>query len=321
MTGNSKAIGVAYSDQNLTGSTLTNCVLAGSTGCFGNTFYVNETTGNDVFPGTLAQPFATITQALSQCVDNHGDTIYLMGSVHLTATLTWNKAGTNLIGELAPSNNGRSRISATGATAFSPLVNVTKGGCAFVGIGAFHGGFTGATGSQVCWNDAGGRNYYKYVQFLGGGDATTAALAGMRSLTITGVGENLFEDCTIGLDTVVRATNANASLEFLSGTVRNVFKKCIFESYCTAAGDTHVYVAANGMDRYAMFQACIFHNFGGTSLTAAMSNAGGSPGGDLVVSPDCISIGATAIAASGNVYVGQISAAGATTTNIGILAT
>ncbi len=320
--GNTKAIGAAYSDQDLTGSTLTNCILAGSTGGFGNTFYVNATTGNDSQnDGSLALPFATLSQALSKCAANHGDTVFLMGTVNLTATLSWNKNGVNLIGELAPSNNGRSRISATGATAFSPLVNVTGNGCAFVGIGTFHGGFTGATGSQVCWNDAGGRNYYKNCQLLGGGDATTAALAGMRSLPITGVGENLFEDCTFGLDTITRATNANATLEFLSGTVRNVFRKGIFQAWCTAAADTHVLVAAGGMDRYALFQACVFQNFGTTALNAVVSNAGGSPGGNIILTPDCISIGATAIATAGNVYVGQISAAGATTTGLGILAT
>jgi len=285
----------------------------------GNSWFVNAATGSDSNDGSAQTPFATLAAAISAAAADNGDTIYLQGTVHLTATLNWNKNNVNLVGVNAPSNNGRARISSTGATAFSPLVNVTGQGCAFVGIGTFHGGFTGATGSQVCWAEAGGRNYYSNVQFLGGGDATTAALAGMRSLTIGGSGENLFEECTIGLDTIVRATAANASLEVISGSPRNVLRRCLFQSECTDVSDVHVLIQANGMDRYLLLDGCTFHEFG-TGINAAISNAGGSPSGNVIVTPSCISVGATAISASGNVYVGQISAAGGATTSIGVLA-
>ena len=287
----------------------------------GNYFWVNPATGSDGNTGGPQDPFATISHALTATTNNNNDVIFLTGTYHTTSTIAWSNNYTHLIGLNAPSNNGRARISATGTTPFSPLVNVTGNGCMFMNLGTFHGGFTGATGSQVCWAEAGGRNYYKNTQFLGGGDATTAALAGMRSLTISGSGESLFEDCTIGLDTIVRATNANASLELLNGTARNVIRRTMFQAYCTDTSDTHVLIQAGGMDRYLLLDGCTFQNFGGTSLTAAISNAGGSPGGNVIVTPTCISIGASAIAASGNVYVGQISAAGATTTNVGILAT
>jgi hypothetical protein len=288
----------------------------------GNSWFVDAATGNDATgDGSSTAPFASLTAALAAATANNGDTVYLQGTVHVTSTVNWNKNNVNLVGINAPSNNSRARISSTGATAFSPLVNVTSNGCSFVGVGTFHGGFTGATGSQVCWNEAGGRNYYSFVEFLGGGDATTAALAGMRSLTITGEGENVFEDCTVGLDTIVRATAANASLEMLGGTARNVMRRTVFQAYCTDTGDTHVLIQANGMDRYLLLDNCTFHNFGGTSLTAAISNAGGSPAGDVILTPNCISVGASAIAASGAVYVGQISAAGGATTGIGVLAT
>ena len=109
--------------------------------------------------GTATQPFATLSKAQTAAVANNGDVVYLTGTVHLTATLAWAKADVSLIGLNSPSNNARARISATGATAFSPLVNVTGAGCSFINLGTFHGGFTGATGSQVCWNEAGGRNF------------------------------------------------------------------------------------------------------------------------------------------------------------------
>ena len=286
----------------------------------GNYFWVNATTGSDGNTGGPQDPFATLTQALTMTQNNNNDVIFLTGTYHTTSTINWSNNFTHLIGLTAPSNNNRARISATGATAFSPMVNVTGNGCIFQNLATFHGGFTGATGPQVCWAEAGGRNHYKNVVLQGGGDATTAALAGMRSLTI-GADENLFEDCTFGLDTIVRATNANATLEMISGCARNVIRRGLFQAYCTDASDTHVLIAANGMDRYLILDACVFQNFGATALTAAISNAGGSPGGNVILTPSCISVGATAIAASGNVYIGQISAAGATTTGIGILAT
>lgn len=282
----------------------------------GNQWFVNELTGSDSNVGSSAQPFATLDAAIAAAVANNGDIVWLNGSSHRTSTLNWNKNGVSLISMEAPSNNGRGRISSTGATAFSPMVDVTGVGCSFIGIGTFHGGFTGATGSQVCWAEAGGRNYYQNVQFLGGGDATTAALAGMRSLTIGGQGENLLEGCTIGLDTIVRASAANASLEMIAGTARNTIRRTMFQADCSDSGDTHILIKSGGMDRWLWLDECAFQDFGAT-MTAAISNAGGSPGGNVIVGPSCIFIG-SAVSASGAVYVGQISAAGAATTNIGI---
>lgn len=287
----------------------------------GNAYFVNETTGSDSNNGSRSAPFATLGKALSTATANHGDVIYLEGTVHLTATLDWNKNGVSLVGTLAPSDNDRARISQTGSTVFSPLVNVTGVGCSFINIGTFHG-FNDAS-TQICWAEAGGRNFYNNVQFLGMGDATAAAQAGSRSLTVGGSGENLFVGCTIGLDTVTRATNANSSLEFISGTARNTFRGCTFQALVSDASDTHVLVASGGMDRYALFDDCTFINCvdsTATAMNAAISNAGGSPGGSILLN-NCISLGATAIATTGAVYVNQISASGATTTFIALHAT
>lgn len=286
----------------------------------GNAWFVNETTGSDSNVGSARSPFATLTAAQAAAVASNNDVVYIQGSIHVTSPVLWAKNDVSLVGLNPPSNNGRARISSTGATAFSPLVNVTGVGCSFVNLGTFHGGFTGATGSQVCWAEAGGRNFYSGCQFLGGGDATTAALAGMRSLTVAGSGENLFQGCIVGLDTIVRATNANATLEFLLGTARNTFRTCTFSAYCTDASDVHILIQSGGMDRYCLLDGCAFYNFGSTALTVAITNAGGSPGGDVILTPTCISVGAGAIASTGNVYVaGAVPVA--TTSNIGILAT
>lgn len=285
----------------------------------GKSFFVNETTGHDTNNGSATAPFATLDAALAAATASENDVVYLIGTSHRTSTLTWNKAGVSLVGLSAPSDNDRARISITGSTVFTPLVNVTAQGCSFVNLATFHG-FNDAS-TQICWAEAGGRNFYSNVQFLGGGNATAAAQAGMRSLTIDGSGENLFVGCTIGLDTVTRDTAANASLEFLSGSARNTFRQCIFQMLSNIAGNMHVTVGAAGMDRYALFDDCAFINAvesTGVAISAAII-ANAAAGGAILLN-NCLSLGATAIATTGPVYIDG-GALGATTRGIAIKAT
>lgn len=297
----------------------------------GNRWFVDEATGNDNNSGSnIGNAFATLDAALAAAVPLNGDVVYLMGTSHRTTTLNWSKNGVSLVGIQAPSGNVRSRISSADtltqaqATALTPLVNVTAQGCSFISIGtffAFAGTVTPPT--SICWAEAGGRNFYQNVQFLGGGDAVTAAQAGMRSLTIAGNGENVFDSCTIGLDTITRATNANASLEFLAGTARELFKHCVFRAYVSDASDVHVTAAASTLDREQIFDSCFFLNSvdsGGTGMSAAITYpGGGSPGGSIILK-NCLSVGAAAIATTGPVYIDG-GALGATTTGIAIKAT
>lgn len=293
-------------------------VLVANAAATGNTFFVNESTGSDTSGGSATAPFATLAAALAAAKPNNGDVIFLTGTVHVTQTINWDKDGVSLVGIAAPSDNDRARISASGSAVFSPLVHVTAQGCTFANIGTFHG-FNDAS-AQVCWAESGGRNFYSGCQFLGGGNATAAAQAGMRSLTVAGNGENLFVGCTIGLDTVIRATNANASLEFLSGSPRNVFRKCLFQALVSDTADVHVLVGVGGIDRYVLFDDCFFMNaVDSTGATMAVAiSASGSAGGSVAVVGG-MSIGATAIASGGPVYVNNV--AGAATSSVGLHAT
>ena len=205
----------------------------------------------------------------------------------------------NLVGIAAPSGNCRARISSTGTTPFSPLVNVTASNCTFLNIGTFHGGQTGGTGSQVCWAEAGGRNAYIGVQFFGGGDATIAALAGCRSLTVASY-ENKFSGCDIGLDTIQRGTAINAELEFLTGSGRNVFDKCLFKCWSSLTTNLHVLVTAT--DRYAIFRQCEFYNAvdaGGSQLAVAFTVTETNAS---IYMNRCASVGSTKYATSGVIY-------------------
>ena len=267
----------------------------------GKYFWVQETQaiGASAGLGTAQQPFNTLSQALAQCVSGRGDVVFLIGSVHISATLNWNLNNTHLIGVCAPSDNDRARISQTGASVFTPLVNVTGVGCMFLDLATFHG-FANAS-AQVCWAEAGGRNYYGGCQFLGMGDATAAAQAGGRSLTIAGQGENLFVGCTIGLDTIARSA-ANASLELLSGTPRNVMRKPIFQMLASASTPVHVTVGAGGMDRFLLLDDPVFINaVDSTGTTIAAAITANAAAGGTVALQNAFSVGATAIATTGPV--------------------
>lgn len=285
----------------------------------GNYFWVDETNGSDGNDGGPYTPFATLSQAHTQCVAGRNDVVFFQGTIHTAATIAWSKDKTHLIGLTAPSTNSRARISSSGTTVFTPMVNVTAQGCRFENVGTFYGYVDAVT--QICWAEAGGRNYYKNCQFMGGGNATGAAQAGMRSLTVAGSGENLFEDCGIGLDTIVRATSANASLELLSATPRNVFRRCQFAMDTSLATNVHVTVGSGGMDRWALFDNCAFINAvesGSTTINAAITANASAGGAILLQNP--ISLGATAIATTGPVYiVGGVPVA--TTSGIAIKAT
>jgi hypothetical protein len=285
----------------------------------GNSWYVSEATGNDNNPGTSASPFKTLDAALAAATADNGDVVYLIGTSHRTTTLNWNKSNVSLIGLAAPSNNCRARISITGTTVFTPLVNVTVSNCVFANLGTFHG--FADNSAQVCWNEAGGRNYYSTVEFLGMGALLAAAHAGGRSLIVTGSGESRFDDCTIGLDTILRATGTNASLEFLAGTARNIFNRTLFQMLTSNASDVHVTVGADGIDRHVTFNDPVFTNaIESTSIAInAAVTANASAGGAVLLNRPC-SLGATALATTGPVYlVGSKPVA--TTSGIAIKAT
>lgn len=296
--------------------------MAGTPPFSGNFFWVDESAGNDGNTGGPQDPLATLTQALSLCTDGNNDVVFLKGTVHVTATVAWSKSKTHLIG-LSPEldSQARARISQTGSSVFTPLVNVTGSECIFKNIGAFHG-FNDAS-AQICWAEAGGRNQYFNCNFLGMANATAGAQAGSRSLTVgaSGNGENTFHNCTIGLDTVARSTS-NASLEFLGGSPRNVFRNCIFPALTSSGSAMMVKAAAAALDRWALFDNCAFVNCiesTGTAMAAAFI-VDAAAGGAVLLNPTTISLGSTAIATTGPVYFVGVNPGGANSASTGSIA-
>ena len=282
----------------------------------GNYYFVDPANGADGNEGSVELPLATLDGALDKCTAGNNDVVILIGdgattnTARLSATLTWDKNATHLIGITAPTGVAqRARIAPTaGASAFTPMVNVTASGCYFANFSLFHGFDTGTT-AQICWVDAGVRNYYENVNFGGMGDAASAASAGSRSLKISGTtGENTFVRCTVGLDTIARGA-ANASLEFASGTPRNRFIECMFPFQASAGTPLGILTsAAAAMDRWQSFERCVFINnveSTSTTMTALVTLAASS--GGLVLLKDCTTVGVTDVfsdaTTAGQMYV------------------
>lgn len=217
-----------------------------------------------------------------------------------TGTLTWSKNACHLIGVTAPTGvANRARIAPPSGTytqatfGSGNFVVVSASGCIFANFSLFNGFSTGGT-NQICWTDSGARNYYSSIHFGGMGDAASAQNTGSRSLKISGGGEHLFENCTIGLDTVTR-TVANASLEFSGGTARSTFRKCTFPIITSSADALFIKTAAAAaLDRYQLFEDCTFINAvdsTSTTMTVAVSMAASS--GGMLVMQRSTAIGAT----------------------------
>lgn len=225
----------------------------------GDVYFLDPANGSDSRNGkTPDKAFATLAAAEDALTANQNDIIYyLAGSSGATiaSALTWDKNYTHLIGVCAPASVGqRARIFNSGNLA--SLLTVSASGCSFQNIYIFQGGATAASGNVIV---TGGRNYFRNVHFAGIGNATPAGNANAYSLALTGAAENLFEDCTIGIDTIKR-TAANNHLVIQSDSKRNEFRNCRFLSWAEVNTYTLVKIAG-GNDRWTLFDGCWFYNF------------------------------------------------------------
>lgn len=287
-------------------------VIPGSRGY--QVFVVDPRTGDDGQPGTFQFPMRTLEEAYDRCVSGRGDTVVLMGgprddgstgmTTRLTASLTWSKDYTHLVGMAAPTNvSQRSRITgpSTGGT-FSPVITWSADGCIVKNVQIFDD----YTVDPVAVLLTGQRNYFENVHFAGMGAATGGDDAAGASLKISGGSENTFKNCHIGLDTVARSTT-NAELELVSAATRNIFDGCFFSSFADNAG--HLWVKIDGstdIDRYVWFKDCMFYNAvesTGTTMTQGMDVH--NTCGGMVILQNCAMIGATdwAAADNGNVFI------------------
>lgn len=281
----------------------------------GNLYYVAPA-GSDSGDGSIGNPYLTLDAAYARCRDGMNDAVvidtnFLTGlsdaaascTIRVDAAFVWAKNATHLIGLQPQFANllisPRARLAPTSTTtAFANFFTVTGTGCLFDGIQWFHSFGTDTT-SQIAVTVKGCRNVFRNCHIAGGTNITDA---GARSLVLSSnasgnKGENYFENCTIGIDTVQRGNAASAVLGLIGSQVpRNYFRECLFLSGATSATPVMIAAAASAIDRFIMLQDCKFINYG-TALTSLMSINATQNGTVLLENPtryNCGNFGNTA---------------------------
>ncbi len=257
-----------------------NALIGGSFLTQGKSFFVKPRTGRDGNDGLSPRTaLKTLARALALCTANQNDVVYLFAegnaaantTDYQSATLAWNKDLVHLIGVNAgPALGQRSRVANLSTVAVpTPLFTLSANGCLIANIEFFHGaGLANPSAASTCVLVSGQRNRILNCQISGIG-STELDDAGSNSLTITG-SENVFDDCYIGLDTVIRATSVTEVI--LSGTpTRNIFRRCHFETY-TSGSTFKMVTIPTGMDRFTKFVDCDFHAV--QNITSAVAPTG-----------------------------------------------
>jgi hypothetical protein len=135
------------------------------------------------------------------------------------------------------------------------------------------------------------------------------------SLKISG-GENYFENCTIGLDTISRSV-ATYEMLFAAGAVRNHFKDCTFITYAGAAAFTFI-TTSGALDRFQLFENCTFINAVASGATTMNQAFGIGHTGGMIMLRKCAFVGTTytETTAGGSVYHDAVTGVSAVTTRI-----
>lgn len=272
--------------------------LAGMIGLpsVGNVFYVDPTAGSDTAnSGTEANDaFATVGHALTMMTADQDDVLIVAstGSTGRTAegsAINWNKRRTHIIGN-GPIRN----INPRNGIGFSALggdvcFTVSATNCSFTNIS-----IASFTDNNVLVDVTASYNTFNSVHFQGIANDDTGDDTAARSLRITGAGENIFINCTVGVDTVTRSA-ANASLEVTGSCPRNQFIDCLFPVYADNAGVLFVKAdTGNCNERFLLFSGCLFLNAidgSSTTMTIGIDTAGAGNG--VVLMKDCWMRGAT----------------------------
>jgi hypothetical protein len=276
----------------------------------GNYYWVDGTNGSDGNTGGPQDPFKTLTQAQNACLAGNNDVVFFTGTFSPSATFVWSKNKTHLIGlcqGFYPT--AQIAVASTAATsgAFSPLVNVTAIGCIFQNISALSGIAQAST--QVCWAEAGGQNTYVNCNFNQVGNATAAAQAGNRALTLASL-NNTFFNCVIGGDAIVRATGTNFTMEMLAGSGSSAFESCIFAMWSSVAASAQINAATATCSGYFVFDDCKFindmGNAGATASTLPLTISA-TAGAVFLITGGTVALGAaTTIATTGQlVFITQ----------------
>jgi hypothetical protein len=269
----------------------------------GRSFFVRPSTGSDSNHGERPdRAVATLAKALSLAVAGQNDTIYFYaestapGSAltaagctdYQAANLNWNKDLVHLIGVNACSfMEQRSRVAfASTFNSAAELFTLSASGCLIANMEFFMG--VAGTSPLGCMTVSGLRNRLINCNISGFGGATHANdIASAYSLTLNGAQANTFDDCVIGLNTILLGNNINAQIYASGAATRNLFRRCRVYTWSShATNNQFLRIGTAGIDRFLEFEDTLFHAFalgGGTGLTEGMTVTSDC-GGDVILS-------------------------------------
>ena len=256
----------------------------------GNIYYVDPFAGNDSADDGTTQDaaFKTVAAAFAKCTSGKHDVIVIAptggtGRTTEPAAIAWNKRFTHLIGSAAPTaSTPRAGMNFTLAAATTtPQFVLSENGCIFKNV-VFG---QAIADSYALVKITGHYNYFEGVHFNGIGDDTAGNSANGYDLYLNSCDENVFENCTIGNANTTRSA-ANACLKVDSNSSMNRFRGCIFQTWADNNGVLHVNFTGTAIDRWIIFDHCLFANggtnSGGTELTVCM-NSNNAMGGTVLM--------------------------------------
>jgi len=252
----------------------------------GKIWHVKPYSGRDSRDGKTADTaFKTLVKAQAKATANKNDIVllYTEGNSASATTdyqataLAWAKDGVHLIGVGSSVMIGqRSRIAQLSTSkTVEDLFTLSADNCCIANLEIYQGVATSTATSPRAMVVSGQRNRIVNCQISGMGD-TSMDTAGARSLAVIyPAAENIFQHCYIGLDTVIRATNA-AEIDITGTGVaarvpRTIFEDCIFSRYTSVT--TSKMVAHTYCDRFTMYKNCSFLSIPGITGSALMTGA------------------------------------------------
>lgn len=260
----------------------------------GTHFWVKPISGQDSSDGlSPATAKKTLAGALLRATADKNDCVHLIaesntaGSTtdYQAAALDWNKDGVHLIGHNCGAMIGqRSRIAQLSTVkTIEDLVTISADNCLIANIEIYQGVSTSTATSPRALVVSGQRNRIVNCQISGNGDTGGSMdTAGARSLAVTG-GENIFQHCYIGLDTVIRATQTSEVFIGAAAAARTIFEDCLINSYTSLS--TFKAIQATSYDRFVMLKNCALSAIQNITSAVAPTGAIGNttPNGNFII--------------------------------------
>jgi hypothetical protein len=219
--------------------------------------HANNLTRRGVSNGAIFTDLPTAYDALTE---GQNDALVVQpGSYTLTSPFTWGKDYTHMLGNVAGISLGqRARFSSTTA-ALSPLVTFSADGSIMKNVMWSQDG-SHATTAAINMLMTGDRNKLASVTIRNLGALAVVGTA-TRNLKITSAnGENMYDECTIGADSVDYTTGTVVSIEYAgSNTARDHYRKCNILQGGGALG-LFLLAGASATTSFTKFEDCTFFN-------------------------------------------------------------